>query len=321
MNEIILIVAAAVSVVLIFTGLVLTVFSPRAAVMGRLEKAAGAGEAAGQAAKKTGIKEDFLWVLGRIGRLPARGSRLQEIQSNLVKADIMMRAEEYLGLVMLVAVVVYLVIFLTMGSVLVGILAGAFSLFIPGIMVNMKKRKRSEAMTDQLPEALNIISSGLRAGFSFPQAISVVVRELEGPLPTEFARLLRENRLGKPMDDALNDLLARIENDDLEMLISALLIQRQVGGNLAEVLDSISHTIRERVRIKGEIRSLTAEGRLSAIILLLLPPGMAVLLYVINPGYISTLVEGLIGIIMIVGAVLLMGLGIIVIRKIVDIDV
>jgi len=321
MNEIILIVAAAVSVVLIFTGLVLTVFSPRAAVMGRLEKAAGAGEAAGQAAKKTGIKEDFLWVLGRIGRLPARGSRLQEIQSNLVKADIMMRAEEYLGLVMLVAVVVYLVIFLTMGSVLVGILAGAFSLFIPGIMVNMKKRKRSEAMTDQLPEALNIISSGLRAGFSFPQAVSVVIREMEGPLTQEFSRMLKENRLGKPMDDCLNDLLQRIENDDLELLVTALMIQRQVGGNLAEVLDGISHTIRERVRIKGEIKTLTAEGRLSAIILILLPFAIFFFIYISNPGYILTLTQDILGIIMIIGAVIMMIIGIFVIRKIVAIDV
>ena len=319
--DIILVTAASLSVILIVTGLTLAITSPRAAVMGRLEKAAGGGPAAAQEAKKTGLKEDFLWVLGRLGRVVPRRGRLQEIQLNLIKADVMMRAEEYIGMVILIGVAVYTVTFLISGTVITGFIAALVSLVLPGVVVNSKKVKRSRAMTDQLPEALGIIASGLRAGFSFPQAISVVVRELEGPLTTEFARLLKENRLGKPMDDALNDLLTRIENDDLEMLITALLIQRQVGGNLAEVLDNISHTIRERVRIKGEIRALTAEGRLSAIILLALPPGMAVLLYVINPGYISTLVEGLIGIIMIVGAVILMGIGIMVIRKIVEIDV
>ena len=319
--DIILVAAASLSVIFIVTGLTLAITSPRSAVMGRLEKAAGGGPAAGQETKKTGLKEDFMWVLGRLGRLPARGSKLQEIQGNLVKADVMMRAEEYVGLVILVAVAVYVVVFLLSGSAIVGILAGAVSLFVPGVIVNMKKRKRSEAMTYQLPEALNIISSGLRAGFSFPQALSVVIREMEGPLTQEFSRVLRENRLGKPMDDCLNDLLMRIENDDLELLVTALQIQRQVGGNLAEVLDGISHTIRERVRIKGEIKTLTAEGRLSAIILILLPFAIFFFIYISNPGYILTLTQDILGIIMIIGASIMMVIGIFVIRKIVAIDV
>ena len=318
---VILIAAASVSVFLIVTGLLLTVFSPRAAVMGRLEKATGGGIVAGQEAKKPGLKEDFLWVLGKVGRLPARAGRLQEIQGNLVKANVMMRAEEFIGLIILVAVAVYVVVFLLSGSAIMGILASAVSLFFPGMIVNIKKKRRSAVMTNQLPEALNIISSGLRAGFSFPQALSVVNREMEGPLTQEFSRVLRENRLGKPMDDALNDLLARIENDDLDMLITALMIQRQVGGNLAEVLDNISHTIRERVRIKGEIRSLTAEGKLSAIIIGILPVGVALLLSIINPGYISLLIEETVGWILIGAAVIMQIVGFIITWKIVDIDI
>jgi len=123
------------------------------------------------------------------------------------------------------------------------------------------------------------------------------------------------------MDDALNDMFGRIENDDLELLITALLIQRQVGGNLAEVLDNISHTIRERVRIKGEIRSLTAEGRMSAIILMLLPVAVALILTILNPDYILTLVREPIGIFMIIGAVIMQIIGVFFIRKIVAIDV
>ena len=318
--DIILVAAASLSVIFIVTGLTLAITSPRAAVMGRLEKAAG-DVSLEQKGKKTSLKEDLLWVLGRLGRITPRRGRLSEIQLNLIKADVMMRAEEYIGLTLVVGVVVYTVTFLVSGSILIGLVVALISLAIPGIIVNSKKAKRSQAITEQLPEALGIVASGLRAGFSFPQAISVVVRELEGPLTTEFARLLKENRLGKPMDEALNDLMARIENDDLEMLITALLIQRQVGGNLAEVLDSISHTIRERVRIKGEIKTLTAEGKMSAWILSLLPIGVALILSVINPGYIGTLVEEPVGIIMIVAAVIMLGIGVLVIRKIVNIDV
>jgi len=320
MLDIILIVAVFLSVSLIIVGVLLTVFNPRAAVLGRLDKAAG-GEMAEQAPKKAGLREDFLWVLGQFGRLVPGKNRLRSIQVNLIKADLMMRAEEYIGLTMLTGIVFYVVIFLITNAIYLGIIAGLIGLVLPGVIVNSKKRKRSAGMTDQLPEALNIISSGLRAGFSFPQAVSVVVREMEGPLSVEFSRVLRENRLGKPMDEALNDMLERIENDDLEMLITALLIQRQVGGNLAEVLDSIAHTIRERVRIKGEISTLTAEGRLSAIILSALPVAMFFLLSVMNPGYIFTLIEEPIGIFFIIGAVIMQIIGILFIRKIVAIDV
>ena len=322
MNEIILIAAAAVSVVLIFTGVVLAVFSPRAAVLGRLDKAAGAGsEVTAQPEKKTGLREDFLWVLGRLGRLSPRRKRIDEIQKNLVKAQVMMRADEFIGLTLLTGIILYTVIFLSSNSVYFGLVGGIIGLILPGFIVNIKKKRRSKIMSDHLPEALNIMASGLRAGFSFPQAVSVMVKEVEGPLTVEFSRLLKENRLGKPMDDALNDLVDRIENDDLELLVTALLIQRQVGGNLAEVLDGISHTIRERVRIKGEISSLTAEGKLSAIIISLLPPAVAFLLFIMNPEYIQLLIEEPIGLVLIGVAILLQIIGIIITRKIVDIDV
>jgi len=320
MLDIILIVAAAVSVFLIVGGVLLTVFSPRSAVIGRLGKATGT-EVAEPAAKKEGLREDFLWVLSQLSRVMPRKNRLKEIQIKLIKAHVLMRAEEYIGLTLLAGVAFYTVIFLLSESILLGILGALLGLKIPGVVINSKIKKRSMAMTDQLPEALNIIANGLRAGFSFVQALAVVVRELDGPLPVEFSRILRENRLGKPMGDALHDMLERIENDDLEMLITALLIQRQVGGNLADVLDGISHTIRERVRIKGEIRTLTAEGRLSAIILSLLPVAVAFAIVLLNPGYIVTLIEDPVGIFMIIGAVIMQIIGIFFIRKIVAIDV
>ncbi len=320
MLDIILIVAASVSVFFIAAGVLLTVFSPRAAVIGRLNKATG-GEVVEPAVKKEGLQEDFLWVLDQLSRVMPRKHRLKEIQNKLIKAHVLMRAEEYIGLTLLTGVAFYTVIFLLSESILLGILSALIGLKIPGLVINSKIKKRSMAMTDLLPEALNIIANGLRAGFSFTQAVAVVVREMEGPLTVEFSRVLRENRLGKPMDEALHDMLLRIENDDVEMLITALLIQRQVGGNLADVLDGISHTIRERVRIKGEIRTLTAEGRLSAIILSLLPVTVALVISLLNPGYIVTLIVEPLGIFMIIGAVIMQIIGVLFIRKIVAIEV
>jgi len=322
METIYLVVGASLSVILVVVGLYMAFFSSRTVVLSRLDKATAIeGGTAGQEAEKADFKSDFLWVLGQIGRVIPRKNRFENIQSNLIKAQVFMRAEEFVGLTLLVGVAFYLVVFLLSDSVLLGLLGGLIGLYIPGMVINSKKRKRSLQMTEQLPEALNIISSGLRAGFSFPQAVSIVVREMEPPLASEFSRILRENRVGKPMDEALTDLLDRVENDDLELLVTALLIQRQVGGNLAEVLDSISHTIRERVRIKGEIRTLTAEGRISAIILSALPFVVAGAVLLINPDYMLTLIREPIGIAMIVAAVFLQIIGILFIRKIVAIDV
>jgi tight adherence protein B len=322
MLDTILIIGAALSVFLIVVGLYQVFFNPRLAVVNRLGKAtAEIGGPAGQGVSKRSLREDLLWVLGKLGRIAPRRVRLEEIQANLIKAHIFMRAEEFLGLTLVVGAAAYLIIYLMTKSAIIGFLAGLISIFLPGLIVNSKKKKRSMAMTNQLPEALNIISSGLRAGFSFPQAVSIVVREMEPPLAYEFSRVLRENRIGKPMDEALNDLLERVENDDLELLITALLIQRQVGGNLAEVLDGISHTIRERVRIKGEIRTLTAEGRMSGIILSILPLAAAGGFFLLNPDYIAILFREAIGIALVVAAVILQIIGIFIIRKIVNIDI
>lgn len=316
-----LIIGASFSVFFVVTGLALSFTNPRAAVLNRLGRATAAENLMGQDAEKEGLKEDFLWVLGQLGRLGPRKSSLKEIQASLVKAHVLMRAEEFIGLIVLSGMAFYTALFLLSNSVMLAVLGAFIGLRLPSMLIKSKITKRSAAITEQLPEALNIISSGLRAGFSFPQAVSVVVREMEPPLAVELSRVLRENRLGKPMDDALNDLIERVDNDDLELLVTALLIQRQVGGNLAEVLDSISHTIRERVRIKGEIKALTAEGRISAIILILLPIVVAALITLLNPEYMLPLIQEPIGMVMIAGAVVMQIIGIFFIRKIVAIDV
>jgi tight adherence protein B len=161
----------------------------------------------------------------------------------------------------------------------------------------------------------------LRAGFSFNQAMSIAVRDMFPPISDEFARVLRENSLGKSLDDSLRNLIERNEDEDLNMVVTALLIQRQVGGNLSEILDTISNTIRERVRIKGEVKTLTAQGRISALVIGFLPTGLALILTIINPEYILTLFQYSLGIMMVVAGVIMQLIGIYAIFKLVDIKV
>lgn len=267
-----------------------------------------------------GLWREVLHVFGTLGNTLSPQRKLPAVQKKLIQAHILMRAEELVGLSIVAALFVFLIIYL-LANIFSALPAGLIALKLPGIIVDIKKKKRMESLTGQLPEALDLITSGLRAGFSFPQAIAVVNKEMTPPITEEFSRVLRENSMGKTMDEVLHDLGDRTDSEDLDLVITALLIQKQVGGNLAEILDSISHTIRERVRISGEIRTLTAQGRMSALIIILLPLALAAFLFVFNPDYIMLLFQDTIGIFMISGAVVLQIMGIMLIRKIIDIDI
>jgi len=182
-------------------------------------------------------------------------------------------------------------------------------------------KKRQKLLEGQIVEALTLISSSLKAGYSFIQSMEMVAREIPPPLGQEFAQTLHEMSLGATVDDALQEMSRRAAMDDLDLVVTAVLIQRQVGGNLTEVLDNIALTIRERIRIRGEIKTLTAQGRISGWIIGLLPIFIAGAILLINPGYISPLFRHPFGILAICLGLLGQVLGILVIRKIVDIEV
>lgn len=298
-------------------------FSSRLAVLNRLQTHTMDDTAIRQVEgdRAKGFREDFLGMLGALGKIFPRTSYLEPIQKKLIQAHIFMRAEEFLGLSFLVGGAVFLLFYLLAGNFLYPLPLGIISLKIPELVVNNKKKRRMEALGQQLPEALGIISNGLRAGFSFPQAMAIVGKEMTAPISEEFNRVIRENRLGKPLEEALSGLTERTDNDDLDMFVTALIIQRQVGGNLAEILDNISHTIRERVKIKGEIKTLTAQGKLSAIIISLLPVFVGTFISIFNPEYMLTLVQDPAGIIFLTVAIILLLVGIYLISKIVNIEV
>jgi tight adherence protein B len=163
---------------------------------------------------------------------------------------------------------------------------------VPRVIVSLKQAQRLTAFQNQLADILNLWVNSLRAGFSVPQAMEAVAREAPAPANVEFKRVVAEISIGIPFETALNNMLSRIESEDLDLVFTAVNIQREVGGNLAEILDTISHTIRERVRIKGEIRTLTASGRATGTLISMLPIGLALFMLFLRPEYMGQLFYG-----------------------------
>ncbi|OGO19823.1 MAG: hypothetical protein A2Z14_06235 [Chloroflexi bacterium RBG_16_48_8] len=274
--------------------------------------------AGGEKAERASPVADFL---DRVGE----GSNLfDNIAINLAQADLKFRASEFLMLIVLSAVVMTFVGFIISNSLPFAILVGIFGAFFPQIYVARSKTSRLKAFNNQLGDMLNLIVNGLRAGYSTMQAMEAVSKELPAPISVEFRRVIQEMQLGISMEDSLDHLVRRITSDDLDLVITAINVQREVGGNLAEILDVISYTIRERVRIQGEISALTAQGRATAWVISALPIVLVLLLFLINRPYIMQFfnpeTRGC-GIPIIVLAGIMVITGFVVVQKIVKIDI
>ncbi len=198
--------------------------------------------------------------------------------------------------------------------------AGAGAAF-PMILLRSALSKRADRLREQLPDVLTIMASSLRAGHSFLQSLDTVAKEIAQPAAAEFQRVVAEIRLGRPAEDALESLAERVGSADFKWAVLAVNIQREVGGNLAEILDTVADTLRERAMLRRQIKVLTAEGRLSAWVLGLLPFGIAIYMFAVNPSYIGLLWHNTYGIIMLITAGCLLVAGIFWMKKIVDIDV
>ena len=256
------------------------------------------------------------------------------LQREIARADLKLKPSEYLliwaaciigvpGGMLLLSVVVP-----TLGNPIVLLIGALIGFFIPRFWLARRRNGRLGAFNKQLPDTITLIANALRAGSSFLQAIELVVRESRPPISTEFGRVIREVNLGLPFDQALENMVRRVRSDDLELMATAISIQHQVGGNLAEILDSIAFTIRERVRIKGEIRTLTAQQRLSGYVVGFLPIGLAGFLFIAAPDFMSPMFQsppdilGLpAGVIILLFGGFMMFIGFLIIRRIVDIEV
>jgi tight adherence protein B len=193
--------------------------------------------------------------------------------------------------------------------------------FLPLLWVTFRKKRRLKAFGRQLPDALELVARALRAGHSLAAGLNLVAGEMTNPIAKEFGRVFEETNLGIAMEEALENMSTRIPNLDLRFFATAVILQRQTGGDLAEILDKIGELVRERFKIWGQVQALTGEGRLSGIVLLALPPVLFGAVYRLNPDYVMVLFTDPMGKKMLIGGIVMQLLGAIAIRKIIDIKV
>ena len=249
----------------------------------------------------------------------ARLRRLDQIADELYVAGIALRAEEFITIWVLTgAVLPAIALFLgapmslSIGLVIVGAAA-------PIGFVTLKRNRRLTQFGKQLSDAVTVICNALRAGQSFQTALKNVGEEMEEPISREFMRVFRETQLGMPLEASLMRLVQRTKNQDLDLMCSAVIIQRQIGGNLAAILENISETINQRIRMRGEVKAMTSAGRLSGYIIGALPIFIIVLLMFINPGYVDMFFTTKSGQIMLLVSVVLETIGFLLVRKIINI--
>jgi tight adherence protein B len=242
------------------------------------------------------------------------------IATNLAQASLKLTVTEYLVLNLASIVLVGALGFLIFRNFLT-IFALGFGALLPRILVNILKAQRLKKFNDQLGDTINLLVNGIRSGYSMPQAMETVGRDMPPPVSEEFRRVTLEIGLGVPLEDALNHMVRRVQSADLELMITAVNVSYEVGGNLAEILDIISHTIRERVRIQGEIKTLTAQGQITGIVLSGLPFALTGILFVLNREYMSRMFSTTCGWIMSGVAITIIAIGYFAMQKIVKIEV
>lgn len=263
-----------------------------------------------------------LSVVGRtIGKSKLGNKYMHNMEIEIIQAHILLKVEEFIT-IELISSVCFLLLGLILFSIKLLALPFAFvGFFLPTLIVKSKKKAILKKIDQQLPDTIMLLSNSLKAGYSFMQAVDVASKELPAPISLEFKQLLKEVNLGVNSETALESLSGRVQSEDMKLVILAVLIQRQIGGNLSEILDNISDTIRSRIKIKGEISVLTAQGRISGVVISLMPVVLCFALFVVNPSYIIVLFTDPIGMMMIGVAVVMQLIGIFFIRKIIRIEV
>jgi tight adherence protein B len=258
-----------------------------------------------------------------LNRRVAKSSMGDRVARELARADLKFKVAEYYALVFISTVAVAVIAYALRPHIVSAVIGAVIGFFLPRFYVRRQQIVRLNKFNDQLSDMLSLMVNGLRAGYSTMQAMEAVSRELPAPISDEFHRVVQEMQIGIPMEKALDNLLRRIPSDDLDFVITAINVQREVGGNLSEILDNISFTIRERVRIKGEIRVMTATVRTSATVLSLIPVFLTGALWFISPEYLASFFDrgpfcGWLAIITVVGMIVS---GYFAMMKIADIEV
>jgi len=260
-------------------------------------------------------------AVGLTSRLADRAGMLERVEHDLERAEVPVRAAEAIFFWIAAVVGGFLLGTGLLHSAMIGLAVAAAAAVVPVVFVRARARKRLRTFEEQLPDTLKLVAGSLRAGFSLLQGVDAVTKESSEPTKKELGRVFTEARLGRSIEDALSDAADRMASRDLSWAVMAIRLQREVGGNLAELLDTVAETMGERDRLRREIRALTAEGRMSGVVLGIFPPAFAGLLYVIRPNYIDTLLNDGMGIAAVVGAAVMAVIGFFWLRKIVAIEV
>lgn len=298
------------------------VYKPKLAMEGRFERYITSLDVQQEDIKKSKGLDlgsiDWEKILTKFRRGKAYANYLD---SQLEMGSINLRVNEFITIAVFAVLAVGILGYLLLNSLLGMLLFMILGAIIPHTILSIKCQSRIKAFRKQIPETLVLIANGMRAGYSFLQALNIVRQEMPAPMSEEFARLIEETSLGIPIDEALKAMGDRMNDEDFNLVITAVIIQRSAGGNLAEVLTNIEHTIRERIKVKNEIKVLTAQGKLTAVILVLLPILVSLAIYMMNPEYITTLFVEPVGRMMLGAGLLLMVFGTLVIKRIVTIKV
>ena len=324
-----IVIAAVAALAVVFIAIGISMSGGSGGVASRLERYASAQ---GMDIPTEGPRESAL-VTG-LSRAIEGQDLATRLSVELARADLKLRPAEFL-IFWAISPVLFLAGAFVLGFAFSALqnpvaLAVAFliGLWFPRFYLRRRQAKRLKNFKEQLPDTITLLANSLRAGSSFLQGIELVTREGQPPISEEFERVVREMSLGMALQPALNNLSRRVDSEDLELMVTAINIQSQVGGNLATILDSIAFTIRERIRIQGEIQTLTAMQRYSGYVITLLPVGLAGILFLISPAYISAMLNkppemfGLpMGVVFFLIGGISMGIGYLLIRRIVDIKV
>ncbi|MFN8381587.1 MAG: type II secretion system F family protein [Anaerolineales bacterium] len=283
----IIIIGGIALIIILIIGVVVSSNSERALVEERLSQYLGDEKQDIDREAQRSVLTD--WVSKRVEKT-SYGDR---VARELARADLKFKVAEYFALI-LISIVMGGLLFWLIGnrhpiSAMLGAIGGAFA---PRFYIKYQQRQRLQKFNDQLSDMLNLMVNGLRAGYSTMQAMEAISKELPSPICDEFRRVVQEMQIGIPMENALENLLRRIPSEDLDFVVTAINVQREVGGNLSEILDNISFTIRERVRIKGEVRVLTSQVRTSGSVLSLIPFFLTLILWFLNPDYLLSVTQG-----------------------------
>ena len=337
MNPLTLVVAAVAAAAIFLIAIGIAASGSSSGVSARLERYASARQSGKTEASGAGGISDLLAqsvALAQLNKVVEQRDFGANLARDIARADLKLKPSEFLA-IWIGAIIGLPFLFIVASLALpalrspLALIVGAFLGFLlPRFWLNRRKAGRLGAFNKQLPDTITLLANGLRAGSSFLQAVELVVRESRPPMSTEFSRVIREVNLGLPFEQAMENMVRRVRSDDLDLMATAINIQHTVGGNLAEILDSIAYTIRERIRIQGEIRTLTAQQRLSGYVVGFLPIGLAGFLFVAAPHFMDPMFQkppealGLpLGMVILAFGGFMMFIGFMLIRRIVDIEV